>query len=357
MATPPKKTNNQQNKQSVRTNTGQVAVVPLNKMYAADVKAGMNKINSWLKKNTKDYVDLNTIKSVAGSLPVIGNAIALVDAVYDVIDISKKPNPGFGDWLNLGLDVIGIIPVPPTMATMRMSLRPTLNLVRQKAGGVISDTILVILSDHLNERIAGELDQFAAKAQPLVKDMMQHCGTKITSISNDFANGIQKILNGHVFSSAGNVKQAQKQLNKVNLDNLQRNPKATFNNAVDGLTNLWKASVKENINTVAKGVSSVVPASAKQPIQLVITGIRGFGKKAPQFLMTLADPGKAMSIAWLLNVLLKAVQKFKLKKKATANITQKQVAKKEKSRPSGELEKTNHQAKAKNNPNEGRIQT
>ena len=352
MATPPKKTNNQQNKQSVRTNTGQVAVVPLNKMYAADVKAGMNKINSWLKKNTKDYVDLNTIKSVAGSLPVIGNAIALVDAVYDVIDISKKPNPGFGDWLNLGLDVIGIIPVPPTMATMRMSLRPTLNLVRQKAGGVISDTILVILSDHLNERIAGELDQFAAKAQPLVKDMMQHCGTKITSISNDFANGIQKILNGHVFSSAGNVKQAQKQLNKVNLDNLQRNPKATFNNAVDGLTNLWKASVKENINTVAKGVSSVVPASAKQPIQLVITGIRGFGKKAPQFLMTLADPGKAMSIAWLLNVLLKAVQKFKLKKKATANITQKQVAKKEKSRPSGELEKTNHQAKAKNNPNE-----
>ena len=353
MATPVKPAAKQQAKPSTKTNTGQVAVVPLNKMYAADVKSGMNKINSWLKKNTNNYVDLNTIKSVAGSLPVIGNAVALVDAVYDVIDISKKPSPGFTDWLNLGLDVIGIIPVPPTMATMRMSLRPTLNLVRQKAGGVISDTILVILSDHLNERIAGELDKFAAKAQPLVKEMMQSCGTKITAISNDFANGIQKILNGKVFSSAGNVKQAQKQLGKVSLNNLQRDPKATIGNAVDGLVNIWKAGAKEQANFVAKGVSSVVPASAKQPIQTVINLIRAFGKKAPQYLMSLADPKKAMSIAWLLNALLQAVQKFKLKKKASANIKPNQVTEKQKQRPSGELEKTNNQAKAKNNPNEG----
>lgn len=352
MATPAKPAPKPQAKPSTRKNTGQVAVVPLNKMYAADVKSGMNKINSWLKKNTNNYVDLNTIKSVAGSLPVIGNAVALVDAVYDVIDISKKPSPGFGDWLNLGLDVIGIIPVPPTMATMRMSLRPTLNLVRQKAGGVISDTILVILSDHLNERIAGELDQFAAKAQPLVKQMMQSCGTKITAISNDFAGGIQKILNGKVFSSTGNVKAAQKQLGKVTLNNLQRNPKATIGNAVDGLTNLWKAGVKEQVNTVAKVASSVVPASAKQPIQNVINLIRAFGKKAPQYLMSLADPAKAMSIAWLLNALIKAVAKFKLKNKKTANIKPNQVTEKQKKRPSGELEKTNNQAKAKGNPKE-----
>ncbi|WP_228140723.1 RHS repeat-associated core domain-containing protein [Acinetobacter sp. TGL-Y2] len=339
-------------KPSVRTNTGQVAVTPLNKLYAADVKSGMNKINSWLKKNTNNYVDLNTIKSVAGSLPVIGNAIALVDAVYDVIDISKKPSPSFFDWLNLGLDVIGIIPAPPTMATMRMSIRPTLNLVRQQAKGVISDTILVILSDHLNERIAGELDQFAAKAQPLVTGMMQNCGTKITAISNDFANGIQKILSGKVFSSTGNVKQAQKQLSKVSISNLQRNTQATIGNAVDGVVNLWKAGVKENINTVAKGISFAVPASAKQPIQTVINLIRAFGKKAPQYLMSLADPKKAMSIAWLLNVLLQAALKFKAKNKKTAAIKQSQVTEKKKQKPSGELEKTNNQAKAKANPNE-----
>lgn len=351
MPTAPKTISQAKAKPSVRTNTGQVAVVPLNKLYAADVKAGMNKIDSWLKTNTKGYVDLNTIKSTLGTLPVIGNAIALVDAIYDVIDISKKPSPAFTDWLNLGLDVIGIIPAPPTMATMRMSLRPTLNLVRQKAKGTISDTILVILSDHLNERIAGELDQFAKNAQPLVNQMLQNCGTKITAISNDFANGIQKVLNGKVYSSAGNLKNAQKQLNKVNLNNLQRNPKATISNAVDGLVNIWKAGVKEQINTVAKGVSAVVPASATQPIQNAITSIRVFGRKAPSYLMTLADPAKAMSIAWLLNVLLKAVQKFKLKGTKTANIKPTQVTEKRRQKPNGELEKANVQAKSKGNPN------
>ncbi|MFX7914600.1 hypothetical protein ABTK35_20215, partial [Acinetobacter baumannii] len=85
------------------------------------------------------------------------------------------------------------------------------------------------------------------------------------------------------------------QLNKVNLNNLQRNPKATISNAVDGLVNIWKAGVKEQINTVAKGVSAVVPASATQPIQNAITSIRVFGRKAPSYLMALADPAKAMS--------------------------------------------------------------
>ena len=45
--------------------------------------------------------------------------------------------------------------------------------------------------------------------------------------------------------------------------------------------------------------------------------------------MALADPAKAMSIAWLLNVLIKAVQKFKLKGAKTANIKPTQVTEKE----------------------------
>ncbi|MFW2779764.1 DUF6531 domain-containing protein, partial [Acinetobacter baumannii] len=145
---------------------------------------------------------------------------------------------------------------------------------------------------------------------------------------------------------------AQKQLNKVNLNNLQRNPKATISNAVDGLVNIWKAGVKEQINTVAKGVSAVVPASATQPIQNAITSIRVFGRKAPSYLMALADPAKAMSIAWLLNVLLKAVQKFKLKGTKTANIKPTQVTEKRRQKPNGELEKANVQAKSKGNPSE-----
>ena len=102
----------QQTKVSTRSNTGKAAVAPINTIKMADVNAGTKKINQWLKQNTGGVVDLDTLKNVAGSLPVIGNIISLTDAVYDVIEITKKPNPGFPDWLNLGIDLVGVIPLP-----------------------------------------------------------------------------------------------------------------------------------------------------------------------------------------------------------------------------------------------------
>ncbi|MCU4491830.1 RHS domain-containing protein [Acinetobacter guillouiae] len=354
MATPAKPAPKPQVKASTRTNTGQKAVTPLNKMNFADVKAATAKIDKWLLAHTGNYVSLSTLKNVASAVPVVGNIFAVVDVAYDVVDISKKPSPVFFDWVNLGLDLVGVVPIPPNMAAMRMSMRPGLNLVLQNVKqGVkheIADTIIVILSDHLNEQIAGELDQFAAKAQPLIKDMLQKCGNKVSEISNSFTTGFTKILNGQVFSSAGNIKQAQKSLSKVSLNGFVRDSSKTLDNLWDGVKNVAKAGTKEYLNTGAKVVSAVVPASAKQPILVVIGDIRKFGQKAPQYLMVLADPAKAMSIAWLLNTLLQAVKKFKLKKKATANIKPNQVTEKQKKRPSGELEKINVQAKANANP-------
>jgi hypothetical protein len=109
MANPPKTAQKQQTKVSTRSNTGKAAVAPINTIKMADVNAGTKKINQWLKQNTGGVVDLDTLKNVAGSLPVIGNIISLTDAVYDVIEITKKPNPGFPDWLNLGIDLVGVI--------------------------------------------------------------------------------------------------------------------------------------------------------------------------------------------------------------------------------------------------------
>lgn len=354
MGIPPKKVSKQQTKPSVRTNTGQKAVTPLNKMNFADVKAATAKIDKWLLVHTGNYVSLSTLKNVASAVPVVGNIFAVVDVAYDVVDISKKPTPDFFDWVNLGLDLVGVVPIPPNMAAMRMSMRPGLNLVLQNVKqGVkreLSDTVIIILSDHLNEQLAGELDKFAEKAQPLLKDMLQKCGNKVTEVSNSFTTGFTKILSGQVFSSAGNIKQAQKSMSKVSADALVRSPRKTLGNMWDAAVNITKAGTKEYLNTGAKVVSTVVPDSAKKPILVVIGDIRKFGQKAPSLLMELAKPEKAMSIAWLLNTLLQAVKKFKLKKKATANIKPNQVTEKQKKRPSGELEKINVQAKAKANP-------
>ena len=195
MANPPKTAQKQQTKVSTRSNTGKAAVAPINTIKMADVNAGTKKINQWLKQNTGGVVDLDTLKNVAGSLPVIGNIISLTDAVYDVIEITKKPNPGFPDWLNLGIDLVGVIPLPPGMAAARTALRPALKTLKSKnLTKQIPDVIIELLTNHVNERVAGELDKFADKAQPLVKKTVNDCGGKAKELGNNFADGMSKIL-------------------------------------------------------------------------------------------------------------------------------------------------------------------
>ncbi|MCI3878545.1 hypothetical protein [Acinetobacter higginsii] len=212
-----------QNK-STRTGTGKVAIAPVNTIKLADVNAGTQKINQWLKKNTGDMVDLDTLKMVAGSLPVIGNIIALTDAVYDVIEITGKANPGFPDWLNLGIDLVGVIPLPPGLAASRMALRPALKTLKSKnLAKQIPDTIIELLTIHVNERVAGELSQFAEKAQPLVKKTVDDCGNKAKELGNNFADGMSKILTGKLFSTGQDIKNAKSSLSKVG-ENALRNP-------------------------------------------------------------------------------------------------------------------------------------
>ncbi|MDT8927072.1 hypothetical protein RBE51_30235, partial [Pseudomonas taiwanensis] len=62
------------------------------------------------------------------------------------------------DWVSLGINLIGVLPAPPTMAAARMSLRPTLFLVRQElrnsAQMLLGDSLITVLMGHLNATIA-----------------------------------------------------------------------------------------------------------------------------------------------------------------------------------------------------------
>ena len=42
----------------------------------------------------------------------------------------------------------------------------------------IPDAIIDLLMMHVNEKVAGELDKFAEKAQPLINEMVDSCGKK-----------------------------------------------------------------------------------------------------------------------------------------------------------------------------------
>ncbi|NHB58290.1 RHS repeat protein [Acinetobacter sp. 194] len=352
--TPKKAVKTPAQKQSVRTGTGMVAVAPLNTITLADVSAGTKKIDKWLKDNTGGIVDLETLQNVAGSLPIIGNIIALTDAVYDVIEITKKTTTEFPDWLNLGIDLLGIIPLPPGMAASRMALRPALKKLKgQNLKKDISDTVIVLLTNHVNEKVAGELDKFADKAQPLVKKTVTDCGNKGKELGNNFANGLSKIVSGQLFDTDKDLNVAKKSFENLAKTDILRNPGKAASHGLVLLVSAQSIGHKTVANTVGGQATKLISADTKVKINKQITKFRTFSNSVPNKLAPLADPNKAMSFSWLLDKLSVAARNFKKKNgKKTAPIKQNQTTQKDKKRPNGELETIQNQANAKNNPND-----
>ncbi|WUR11168.1 hypothetical protein E7V67_015745 [[Empedobacter] haloabium] len=106
----------------------EVAVAPLNTIDQQDVGAAAAAFDKWLRKISHDYVTLERLSTVAGSLPVIGNIMAVIDAVMDVVGIVQKyiadKKVDFLEWVSLGINLIGVIPLPASSAA-RMSLPST----------------------------------------------------------------------------------------------------------------------------------------------------------------------------------------------------------------------------------------
>jgi RHS repeat-associated protein len=137
----------------------QVAVVPLNAIDIQDVASSAATFDAWLQSASGGVVTLDRIKNVAGALPVVGNIMALVDALGDIVTLSNAQKRDLLAWASLGINLIGVLPLPPAMAAARMTLRPTLFLVRQemKASSrmLLSTSVIEVLVGHLNESIIG----------------------------------------------------------------------------------------------------------------------------------------------------------------------------------------------------------
>ena len=124
--------------------------------------------------------------------------MALVDVFLDLINIiEKKAKDSVGaflNWVSLGINLIGLIPAPPTMAAARMSLRPTLHLVRQQlktATSNLGEAIVTTLVGHLNATIVGELETFIDKAIGLLGEMLKGCA----NLADDIVDNLVDILN------------------------------------------------------------------------------------------------------------------------------------------------------------------
>ena len=108
-------------------------VSPLIRLTPEDVNSAIHSLDLWLQKISGGLITVSRLETVAQSVPVLSNIFAAVDAVMDIkamVEHGDKPVDAF-DWLNLGLDLIGIVPIPLGTAELRLGARPMLKLVRE----------------------------------------------------------------------------------------------------------------------------------------------------------------------------------------------------------------------------------
>jgi RHS repeat-associated protein len=318
----------------------QAAVAPLNTIVKEDIAAASKAVDDWLRSFSGGYVTLERLTMVLGSIPIVGNIMALVDVFLDIINIvEKKAKDGietFLLWVSLGINLIGLIPLPPSMAAARMSLRPTLHLVKQElkaAASNLGEAIVTILVGHLNATIMGELDKFIDGAIAKLDGILKSCADLADQLIDNLVDILRRVL-------------GQKDLFTV------AKPVAAETRAYDPKTQstwsrMWGTAVrytKQSANYVAKAAANQLPAGLAGRVEGVVTQMLDFKRLLRSQLSALANKESQASIMWLLHKLRDAL--LRKKGKHTVTVPPKAGAKAEEVKPPGQLERISKQAAA-----------
>ncbi|PKA73057.1 RHS repeat-associated protein [Pseudomonas baetica] len=285
----------------------QVAVVPLNQIQVVDVGRDAAKFDAWLQEVSGGYVTLERIKYVAGALPIVGNIMALVDVLNDIAVLSRSAQRDPLDWVSLGIDLIGVIPVPANMAAARMSLRPMLYLIREEmkiAGkAVLADAVINVVTGHLNATIVGEIDQFVKTAQSSLPDLLDKAGHKGEEFLKQIAKGLNAVVDGEL-DAAQDLDRAQKRVSGVG-GQLLHDPTKAISNIFDAACDVYKAAGKGAVNSAAK---LLVRKDAQKLVHRQTAQLTAMGPELRAQLKKLSNPNMQFSIGSLLVMLAKAVE-------------------------------------------------
>ncbi|KAF2393248.1 RHS repeat-associated core domain-containing protein [Pseudomonas frederiksbergensis] len=330
----------------------QVAVVPLNTIDIQDVGRGAAVFDAWLQSISGGVVTLDRIRNVAGALPVVGNIMALVDALGDIVTLAKSKQRALLDWVSLGINLIGVLPAPPTMAAARMSLRPTLFLVRQElrnsAKMLLGDSMIEVVIGHLNATIVGTIDDFVKQAQPKLAGILDDAGKLGESAVTEIAKGLETTVNGRL-DAKGDAQAAKQKLSAAG-SQLLNDPKAAIGNIFGAAFSAYKAAGKGVANSAAK---HLLPEQARQLVLTHTTTLKAMGHELRGQLSKLGNPGALHSIGWLLQVLAGAVASFRKRHAHGQGAGVKPGSTTQAKRKAGEgrLEATSRQAPARGNSN------
>ncbi len=318
----------------------QTAVAPLNTIVKEDIAAASKAVDDWLRSFSGGYVTLERLTMVLGAIPIVGNIMALVDVFLDIISIlEKKTKDGveaFLTWVSLGINLIGLIPLPPTMAAARMSLRPTLHLVKQElkaAASNLGEAIVTALVGHLNATIMGELDTFIDGAIAKLDGILKGCADLADRIIDNLVDIMRRVLGQKDLFTVGKAPTPESKVHDPKTQSTWRR--------------MWGSAVrytKQSANYVAKAAASQLPAGLASRVNGVITQMLDFKGLLRGQLSKLADREAQASIMWLLHKLRGALLHKKSKRQTI--VSPQKGGKAEKDKPGAQLGHISKQAPA-----------
>ena len=285
----------------------EVAVAPLNTIARQDIGAGAAAFDKWLRRISNDYVTLERLSTVAGSLPVIGNIMALIDAIMDIVGViqkyANKKEVDFLQWVSLGINLIGVVPVPPGMSAARMSLRPALHLVRQKLAPGVKDlgtALIEVLIVHLNATLAGEIEIFVDSAMGKLAGILDGCADTADGIADDLVKILKRCIGEEAMFDVPSPAEVEDKLH---------DPKAQ--SSWRRMLGALSRECKHVANFAAAAAASNLPQSAVDGVTGIIDNLTDFKSVFRGKLAALADEQAEMSIRWMLMRLRDAVSKHK----------------------------------------------
>jgi len=321
----------------------EVAVAPLNTIDQRDVGAGAAAFDKWLRKISNDYVTLERLSTVAGSLPIIGNIMALIDAIMDLVGIIQstiyRKEIEFLQWVGLGINLIGVAPGPGTAA--RMSLRPALHLVRQKLALGVKDlgtALIEVLIMHLNARLAGEIDTFVNSAMGKLGGILDDCAGVADGIADDLINILERCVGKRPLFDVASPAAVETRLHDPKVESSWR-----------GMLGALGQQYKRAANYAVAAAARQLPQGAVDGVTGIIGHLSNFKPAFRGKLAALADEQAQMSIRWILMRLRDAVVKHK--KRYPALVPSGKGADHKKNNPGHELGATGRQHPATKDAN------
>lgn len=270
----------------------ETAVAPLDTIGNEDAEAGANAFDAWLRGISDNQITLARLKSIAEFIPIVNNVISAADAVSDIIILAESETTQALDWVSLGINLIGIIPAPPTMAYARKSLRPSLHLVKQRIKAdpksPLGDALVGVIVGHLNATILGELENFVSQAQIKLPGHLADAGALGKQIMIAIADAVDDAMNGNLKPTP---------IEKSEEDSL-------FSQLAKNVTHAAVLVPLTTLNTLSK----LIPFEIKQLAFRFTKKFRALAKEVEKSINKLGDPKVEQSIGYLLSMLYQAAK-------------------------------------------------